>query len=113
MLVPVSRHLHSDNRLLDSPLDWKSALLRLIEYLLSSLSASTLKCIFLSNSLYMSFVYSVWVYPLVFYCCFSLVCIATKFGGCPILGDTQGQAGQGPGQPVLAAGVPVHCRELD
>ena len=30
----------------------------------------------------------------------------------PILGDIQGQAGQGSEQPALAVGVPAHCREV-
>jgi len=31
-------------------------------------------------------------------------------GRCPVLGDTQGQAGPDSGQIDLAARVPVHCR---
>ena len=33
--------------------------------------------------------------------------VAHRGGGCPVPGNTQGQAGQGPEQPV---GVPVHYR---
>ena len=41
--------------------------------------------------------------------------VAQRGGGCPIPGDTRGQAGQGSEQPELAVDVPVHCRgvELD
>jgi len=31
-------------------------------------------------------------------------------GGCPILRDTEGQAGQGSEHADLAVGVPVHCK---
>ena len=34
-------------------------------------------------------------------------------GGCPIPGDTQGQAGWGSEQPDGAVGVPAHCRGLN
>lgn len=34
----------------------------------------------------------------------------TQTGGCPIPGDIESQAGQSAEQPVLAVGVPVHCR---
>jgi len=33
-------------------------------------------------------------------------------GGCPIPGDSQGQAAQGSEQPGVAVGVPVHCRGI-
>jgi len=36
--------------------------------------------------------------------------IAQRGGGCPLLGDIQGQTGQGSEQPDLAVDVPVHCR---
>ena len=35
---------------------------------------------------------------------------AKRGAGCPIPGDTQGQAGRGSEQPDLAVGVPVPCR---
>ena len=38
--------------------------------------------------------------------------VAPRGGGCPILGDIQGQAGQGSEQFHLPVGVPVHCREV-
>ena len=38
--------------------------------------------------------------------------VAQRGGGCPIPGDTQGQAGRGSKQPDLPVGVPVHCREV-
>jgi len=38
--------------------------------------------------------------------------VAQRGGGCPILGDTQGQAGWGSEQPDVAAGVPAHCRQV-
>ena len=38
--------------------------------------------------------------------------VAQRGGGCPIPGDTQGQAGWGSEQPDVAVGVPVHCREV-
>lgn len=31
------------------------------------------------------------------------------FGRCSILGDSQGQAGQGSEEPDLTVGVPFHC----
>ena len=34
---------------------------------------------------------------------------AQRGGGCPIPTDTQCEAGQGPEQPALPVGVPVHC----
>ena len=37
--------------------------------------------------------------------------VAQRSGGCPILGDIQGQAGEGSEQPDLALGVPVHCTD--
>ena len=39
--------------------------------------------------------------------------VVQRGSGCPIPGDTQGQAGQGSEQPDVAVGVPVHCKELD
>ncbi len=36
--------------------------------------------------------------------------VAQRAGGCPILGDTQDQAGWGSEQPDLAVAVPVYCR---
>ena len=33
-------------------------------------------------------------------------------GGCPIVGDIQGQAGSGSEQFDLAVGVLVHCKEV-
>ena len=36
--------------------------------------------------------------------------VAQRGGGCPILGDTQGQTGQCSEHPDLAVGVLVHCR---
>ena len=36
--------------------------------------------------------------------------VAQRYGGCPIPGSCQGEAGSGPGQPDLAVDVPVHCR---
>ena len=33
-------------------------------------------------------------------------------GGCPVLGDIQGQAGLGSKQPDLTVDVPVHCRRV-
>jgi len=36
--------------------------------------------------------------------------VAQKGGGCPILGGTEAQAGQGSAHPDLAVGVHVHCR---
>jgi len=38
--------------------------------------------------------------------------VAQRGGGCPILGDLQGQAVQGSEQADLAVGVHVHCRGL-
>ena len=35
---------------------------------------------------------------------------AQRGGGSPILGDTEGQAGQGSKHPDPAVGIPVHCR---
>ena len=37
--------------------------------------------------------------------------VAQRGGGCPMLGDTQGQSAQGSAQPDGAVDVPVHCRE--
>ena len=39
--------------------------------------------------------------------------VAQRGTGCPVLGDTQGQAGLDSEQSDLAVGVPVHCRGLD
>ena len=39
----------------------------------------------------------------------ALAQVAQRGGGCPVLGDTQGQAGWGSEQPGLAVGVPGHC----
>ena len=36
--------------------------------------------------------------------------VAQKDGGCPVPGDTQGQAGWGSGLPDGAVGIPIHCR---
>ena len=36
--------------------------------------------------------------------------VAQRGGGCPVLGDFQGQAELGSEQPGLAVCVPVHCR---
>lgn len=36
--------------------------------------------------------------------------VTQRGGGCPLLGDIQGQAGEGSEQPDLAADFPVHCR---
>jgi len=36
--------------------------------------------------------------------------VAQRGGECPILGDIQGQVGQGSEQPNLAVDVSVHCR---
>ena len=36
--------------------------------------------------------------------------VAQKGGGCPIRGDTQGQADVAVGVPDVAVGVPVHCK---
>jgi len=38
--------------------------------------------------------------------------VTQRGDGCPVPQDSQGQTGQGPGQPDLAVGVPVHCREV-
>ena len=38
--------------------------------------------------------------------------VAQIGGGCPILGDIQGQAGRGSEQHDLAVGVPAHWREV-
>jgi len=40
----------------------------------------------------------------------ALAQVAHGGGGCPIPGDTQGQAGWGSQQPDVAVGVSVHCR---
>ena len=40
----------------------------------------------------------------------ALAQVAQRGGGCPIPGDTQGQAGWDSEQSYLAVGVPVHCR---
>jgi len=42
----------------------------------------------------------------------ALAQVAQRGGGCPIPGDTQGQAGQGSEQPDWAVGVSVHCRRV-
>ena len=36
--------------------------------------------------------------------------VVQRGGGCPIPGDTEGQAGWGSKQPGRAVGVPIHCR---
>jgi len=36
--------------------------------------------------------------------------VAQRCGGCPVVGDIQGQAG--PEQPYLAADVTFHCRRV-
>jgi len=43
----------------------------------------------------------------------ALAQVAQRGVGCPIPGDTQGQAGQGSEHLNLSVGVPVHCRVLD
>ena len=40
----------------------------------------------------------------------ALAQVAQRSGGCPVPGDTQGQAVWGSEQPDLAVGVPAHCR---
>ena len=40
----------------------------------------------------------------------ALAQVAQRGGGCPIPGDTQGQAGWGSEQPDQAVGVPAHFR---
>ena len=41
--------------------------------------------------------------------------ITQRCNGCPVLGDIQGEVGQGSEQPDIDVGVSVHCRgvELD
>ena len=38
--------------------------------------------------------------------------VGQRCGGCPVPGDSKGQAVRGSVQPDLAADVPVHCREI-
>ena len=40
----------------------------------------------------------------------ALAQVAQRCGGCPVLGDIQGQAAWGSEHPDLTVGVPVHCR---
>ena len=42
----------------------------------------------------------------------ALTQVAQSGGGCPIPGDTQGEAGPGSEQPDGAVGIPVHCRAV-
>jgi len=40
----------------------------------------------------------------------ALAQVAQRGDGCPMPGDTQGQAGWGSGHPDGAVGIPIHCR---
>ena len=40
----------------------------------------------------------------------TLAQVTQRGGGCPIPGDTQGEAGWGSEHPDVAVDVPVHCR---
>ena len=42
--------------------------------------------------------------------CEAVAQVVQRDGGCPGLGDTQGQVGRGSEHPDLDVGVPVHCR---
>ena len=42
----------------------------------------------------------------------ALAQVAWRGSGCPVLGDSQGRAGCGSGQPGLVVGDPAHSRGL-